>query len=354
MSKRIAVIGGGISGLTTAFLLKQKGLDVTLFEASPEVGGNIRSEAKDGYLLEHGPNSLLRSPRIVDLIDALGLRGEVLPTSAAAKKRFVLIGGELKAMPGGFASFLFGGYFSIGTKLRLLREPFVSSRSAASESVAEFFERRLGSEIVRKAADPFISGIFAGDPEKLSIAHAFPLLYEYERDHGSLIRGALRNKNEKVNPDFPRSFTFKNGLRTLPETLQARLAESVQVNTAVEKIERADAGFGLSTGGASDIFAAVVISTRADAAAQILSEFDPHLAAKLRDVYYPPITVVRSGYAHSAVKRLTEGFGFLVPRTENRKILGSLWTSSVFPDRAPDGMCLFTSFFCGARSPQLC
>lgn len=355
MGKRVCIIGGGISGLTTAYLLKKKGIDVTLFEALPHVGGNIQSEKKDGYLIEHGPNSLLRSRRLVDLIDDLDLGKEVLPAADSAKKRFVLIDGKLQPLPTGLLSFIFGNFFSILAKLRLLKEPLIRTKSPNNESVAGFFERRLGREVLEKAADPFISGIFAGDPKRLSIAEAFPTLFEYEQKYGSLLFGGIRSTSEKADQTFPRTFTFQNGLRMLPGTLHERLDDSVRTNTPITRIEKSEHGFvvtGENFGRES--FDSVIVSTKADAAAELISDIDIDLGARLRGIYYAPVTVVRSGYPKSAVGHKAEGFGFLVPRSANRRILGSIWTSSVFPDRAPQHMHLFTTFVGGARASELC
>ncbi len=355
MERRVCIIGGGISGLTTAYLLKKKGLDITLFESSSRVGGNIRSERKDGFLLEHGPNSLLRSPRLIDMIDGLELRREVLPAAPTAKKRFVLIDGNLRVPPTGPLSFLTGNFFSKRAKIRLLKEPFIRTRSQENESVAEFFERRLGREVVEKAVDPFISGIFAGDPERLSISQAFPVLAGYEREHGSLLLGALRSKREKADPAFPRSFTFQNGLNTLTDRLHERLGKSVRTSCAVKRVEKREGKFNVTTqNGDSADFDSVILSTTADAAAELVMDIDTGFADTLRDIYYAPVTVVRTGYPQSAVGHKADGFGFLVPRSADRSILGSLWTSSVFHYRAPTGMHLFTTFVGGARSPQLC
>lgn len=354
MGRRVCIIGGGISGLTAAYLLKKKGIDVTLFEASPQVGGNIQSERKDGYLIEHGPNSLLRSSRLVDLIEDLELREDVLPAADSAKKRFVLIDGKLQPLPTGLMSFIFGSFFSLPAKFKLLKDPLVRTKSRQDESVASFFERRLGREVVEKAADPFISGIFAGDPEKLSIRESFPTLFDYEQKYGSLFLGAIRSKSEKADPTFPRTFTFQNGLRTLIGTLLERLGDSVRTSTAITRIERNEKEFSVTAGNSeSEAFDLVIISTKADAAAELISNIAADLGGRLRDIYYAPVTVVRSGYSRSAVGHKADGFGFLVPRSANRKILGSIWTSSVFPDRAPQNMHLFTTFVGGARTPEL-
>lgn len=354
MGKRVCIIGGGISGLTTAHLLRKKGIEVKLFEASLQVGGNIRSERRDGFLIEHGPNSLLRSPRLVDLIEDLDLGKDLLPAVGSAKKRFVLIDGKVQALPTGILSFLFGDFFSFPAKIRLLKEPLVRTKSRPDESVAGFFERRLGPEILKKAADPFISGIFAGDPDQLSVSEAFPTLFEYERDYGSLLVGSFCAAGEKADPSFPRTFTFQYGLQTLTDALRERLGDGVRTGSAVERIEKSERRFIVRPReNGPEVFDAVIVSTKADAAAEIVNDIDADLGRRLRDVYYAPITVVRSGYSRSSVRHATDGFGFLVPRSANRKILGSIWTSSVFPDRAPRDMHLFTTFVGGARAPEL-
>jgi protoporphyrinogen/coproporphyrinogen III oxidase len=352
--KNVCIVGGGISGLVTAYLVESRGYTVTLFEASFEVGGNIRTKKEDGYLLEDGPNSLLRSPRLVELIDSLGLRRDVLPTSPSAKKRFVVLGGQLQALPTGIGSLVFGGFFSAKAKLRLMKEPFVRSSSQTDESVAEFFERRLGPEVVSKAVDPFISGIFAGDPARLSIREAFPKLYDLEGSHGSLLRGSIFGKREAVDRTFPRSFTFQNGLTTFTDRLRDRIGEGVCLGIAVTDVSRESGSYRVTLAdGSSTMFDAVVISTKAGEAAEIIERSDGELAQILREVYYPPMTVVRSAYLTATMGSSTEGFGFLVPRREGRRILGSLWTSSVFPGRAPEGESLFTTFIGGARAPEL-
>ena len=171
MTKRVAVIGGGISGLTTAYLLKRKGFDVTVFEGADTVGGNVQTVMRDGYTIEQGPNSLLKSPRLVELVKLLKLEDKVLAADESAKKRYILADGKLEAM--GPKSFI-NGYFSLKTIFGLVKEPFVRSKSPEHESVAEFVTRRIGPEFLDKAIDPFVSGVYAGDPQNLSMRSAFP------------------------------------------------------------------------------------------------------------------------------------------------------------------------------------
>ena len=239
MSKRIGVIGGGISGLTTAFLLKRNGFDVTVFEGSGSAGGNVQTIERDGYTVEQGPNSLLKSPRVVELVKLLKLEDQVLAADETAKTRYILSGGKLEAM--GPKSFV-NGYFSLKTIFGLICEPFVRSKSPEHESVADFVSRRIGAEFLDKAIDPFVSGVYAGDPKNLSMRLAFPKLFEMERDYGSLIMATIRRKTEKADPDFPRTFSFRGGLKTLITALADAIGEGVKLSTPVSAIEAAGGG----------------------------------------------------------------------------------------------------------------
>ena len=354
MIKTIGIIGGGISGLVAAFLLKNRGFDVTLFEKSELVGGNIQTVNVDGFTIEYAPNSLLKSPRLVDLIRTLGLEGEVLAANPANKKRYVLRGGKLRALPMSIAKMAADDFFSLKAKLRLVQEPFVKSKSPAGESVAEFFERRLGREIVEKAADPFIAGIYAGNPENLSVKAAFPRLYELEKNYGSLLVGSLRLKTEKADKDFPRTFSFKRGVQTLTDKLAENLSESVKTNTEVTRIEKLSGGkWSVKTNFGENIFDALIISTPAEAAAKLIENFDANLSDRLKNIYYPPIAMVFFGCRKETIEHNLNGFGFLVPSSERRKILGTIWNSAVFENRAPDGYHLLTNFVGGARNAAI-
>jgi protoporphyrinogen/coproporphyrinogen III oxidase len=354
MSKKIGIIGGGVSGLTAAFLLKNKGFEVTLFEKSGRVGGNIETVEIDGFKIEYAPNSLLKSPRLVDLIKALNLETEVLAANAANKKRYVLQNSKLKSLPMSVAKMATDDYFSLKGRLRLLKEPFVRTKSPENESVAEFFERRLGREIVEKAADPFIAGIYAGNPETLSVRAAFPRLYELEKEFGSLLLGSLRSKTEKTDANFPRTFSFKNGVQTLTDKLAESLGESLKTNTEVTNIEKiADGKWRVQTDSDEDIFDALIISTPAEAAAKLIENTDANLSEQLAQIYYPPIAMVFFGVKKETLEKNLDGFGFLVPSGERRNILGTIWNSAVFENRAPDGYHLLTTFVGGARNTEL-
>ena len=354
MTKKIGIIGGGISGLTAAFLLKNKGFEVCLFEKSSRVGGNIQTVETDGFLIELGPNSFIKSPRLVDLIKSLKLETEVLAANTQAKKRYVLRAGKLRALPMGLAKMAFGDFFSWKAKFRLLQEPFVCSKSSETETVADFFSRRLGAEIVEKAADPFIAGIYAGKPEKLSIKSAFPRLYELEKDYGGLLVGALFAKSEKSDENFPRSFTFKRGAETLTKKLAENLGARVRTNCEVLRVGKGENGkFIIETKDGATIFDAVILASTAETCAKLLEYSELDLSAKLRQIYYPPVAMVFFGIRNENLLQKPDGFGFLIPSSENRKILGTLFNSAVFAERAPDRFHLFTTFVGGARDAEI-
>jgi len=337
----ICIIGGGISGLTTAFLLKKKGIDVTVFEACEKVGGNIQTIQLDGYTIEQGPNSLLKSPRVVDLIKMLELDGDIVAANPAAQKRYILWNGKLETM--GPKSFV-NGYFSPKTLFALAREPFVRSKSPEQESVADFVSRRINSEFLDKAIDPFVSGVYAGDPRDLSMRSAFPKLYEMERDFGSLIMGAIRRNAEKTDPDFPRTFSFRGGLKTLIDKLASEIGSGLRRATAVRKIGKVDTGRFLVNGEEYD---SIVISTPAWVAADLIRDEDGDLADKLAGVNYPQVAVAVTGFRSEKIGKKLDGFGFLIPSKEKRSILGTLFHSAVFPERAPKGHQLLMTFIGG-------
>jgi oxygen-dependent protoporphyrinogen oxidase len=342
--KKIGIIGGGISGLTTAYLLKRKGFAVTVFEQTERTGGNVQTIQKNGYTVEQGPNSLLKSPRLVDLVRLLNLESQVIAADESANKRYILSNGKLEPM--GAKSFI-NGYFSLKTVLSLAREPFVRSKSPEGESVAEFVSRRISAEFLDKAIDPFVSGVYAGDPADLSMRSAFPRLFEMERDFGSLIMGTFRRKTEKADPNFPKTFSFKGGLKTLIDALAVEIGDGIKLSTPISEIGKTDDGKFRING---EEFDAVVVSTPAFVAADLVKSRDENLARLLSEVNYPQVAVVVLGFRSEKIKKELDGFGFLIPSKERRPILGTLFHSAVFPERAPDGFQLLMTFIGGVRS----
>ncbi|MGI8813334.1 MAG: protoporphyrinogen oxidase [Pyrinomonadaceae bacterium] len=357
MDKRVCVVGGGISGLCVAYRLQCAGLSVTLFEKSDKTGGNITTLRRDGFLYELGPNSVLTSRDLLDLIIELDLLSEIAKPEPQAKHRFIVRGGKLVELPSSVAGFLGTKAFSTRAKLRLLKEPFVRRDASETESVADFFERRLGPEIVDYAVDPFVSGIYAGDPATLSLRHAFPKLYELEREFGSLAKGALLSKKDRsksLPKGTPRSLSFKRGMQTLSDALTARLGRSVNLLANVLEVRESDGTYQVVTEDGEQTFNAVVMATPAQAASGICAGLDDELSATLDKIYYAPVAVVFTAFKQSDIAIDPKGFGFLVPGIEKRHILGSLWTSSVFENRAPDGYHIFTTFVGGSRNAELC
>jgi oxygen-dependent protoporphyrinogen oxidase len=358
--KKVCIIGGGISGLGTAYRLKKQGVQVTLLEKNPTVGGNIRTELTGGFLIEYGPNSTLAGEHFFALAAELGLTSEIAYANSVAKKRYILKNNKLQALPTKIASLVGNQSFSARAKLRLLKEPFIKSKAADDESISEFFARRLGREIVDYAVDPFVSGIFAGNPDELSIKSAFPKLFELEKNYGSLLKGAIfspKEKKSKQPKNASRTISFKNGMQTLTDRLFDNLGASVRLNTEAFEIKKGENGqYNLRTNDEkinAKSFDAIVISTPSTIAAGLIKSFDAELAERLSGIYHPPIAVVLTAFKKENIKFALDGFGFLIPKLEQRKILGSLWNSVIFPNRAPENFHLLTTFIGGARNAEL-
>lgn len=359
--KKVCVIGGGISGLCTAFRLKKKGVEVWLIERNAVCGGNIQTEKIDDFLIEWGPNSTLVSAHLFELIAELGLLEEVASANATAKKRYILKDGKLRALPLKIIDVISSDIFSRGAKLRLLREPFIKGKSPANETVAEFFERRFGQEVVDFAVNPFVSGIFAGNPERLSIKSAFPSLFKMEKDYGSILKAFLFGKKEKLGEFVPkgisRTVSFKNGMQTLTDKLAENLADEIKTETEVLKIGKVESGKWKVESDAEDLnresFDAIVVAAPSFVAAKLIKNLDGELARNLGEIYHPPLVVIVSAFHRKDIDFDLDGFGFLIPKVEQRKILGSLWSSVIFENRAPKDVHLLTTFIGGARNADL-
>jgi oxygen-dependent protoporphyrinogen oxidase len=350
--KKVAIIGAGITGLTAAFELKQKGIECTVFEASDRVGGCIKTIREDGFLVECGPNSILDThPSIGKLIARLGIEGNKLPGKPESNNRFIVRDGKPIALPTSPPSFFTSDAFSTKAKLRLLKEPFIKSKSNEQESLADFVVRRLGQEFLDYAINPFVSGVYAGDPTKLSTRYAFPKLYELEQEYGSLIKGALKgakkrkNRAETASKDA-RMFTFDDGMEVLTNQLAAKLGDAVRLNTPVESIQQMDEGIWMVN---HQEFTDVIIAIPAYKQPELNTPFDLDLFSEIE---YPAVTSLSLGFAKNDFSHRLNGFGMLIPEVEKRFSLGALFPSSIFPDRAPGGMVLLTIFIGGSRTPE--
>jgi len=360
----VLVVGGGISGLTTAFRLFTRGVGVEVVEAASRVGGVIESVRSAGTLYERGPNSILdTSPGINELLEELGIRGERLDVSATSSRRFVVRGGALIAAPTSAPAFLGTPLFSWRAKLGLLREPFVAPASPdLEESVAQFVVRRLGREFLDYAIEPFVAGVYAGDPAQLSLPAAFPRLHALERRYGSLIKGQILGARQRAaqaekSKRAAASFAFREGLQTLTDAL-ARGLGRVETGTQARSIRRDEAGAIVVTVEREGKTAkrrarAVVLAVPADRAAALIRDVAPDAALALDDIPYAAVASVASVYRRSDIAHPLDGFGVLAPRVEKRRILGALFSSSMFGGRAAEDEVLLTTFLGGQRDPHL-
>ena len=370
--KKIAIVGGGISGLTTAYLLTRDkpDLEVTVFEADSRPGGKIWSEQANGFLCEKGANGFLDSkPKTLELCKSLGI--DPVRSNENAKKRFIFSGGKLKALPESPVSFIKSDLLTWGGKLRLLLE-LKAPKGPPDETVADFIIRRLGSEALEKLIDPMVSGIYAGDPYNMSIKNCFPRIKELELEYGSLIKALIKLKKAKKKESKLRTpdsglqtqekvsaapggtlTSFYNGAQTITDTLAERLADNLKLGFSVHGITEDNGSYKLYT--SEDIVDAdiVVFASPAYASSEILKDFDEELSKALSDIPYPHVSVVCFGYEKEKVKHPLNGFGFLIPHMEGRKILGSLWDSSIFPNRASEGHVLLRTMIGGAQSPEI-
>jgi len=360
----VIVVGGGVSGLAAAFGLKQRGATVEVLDAGVRAGGVIATRHRDGVLFETGPNSALdTTPLINDLLDTLRIRDERAEASAVAATRFIVRGGKLVALPTSPPAFFTTPAFSLGAKLRLFREPFIAPAPGdAEESIAAFVRRRLGTEFLDYAIDPFVSGVYAGDPERISVRAAFPRLHALEQKYGSLIRGQIggarerKQRGEKAK-NAAGSFSFRRGMQTLTDAL-ARGVDRVETGVRVERIERAtDATWTVAgiRGGEPVVRRTRIVLLAAPAyeSAKLVRELAPATAEGLAAIDYAAVASAATAYRRADVAHPLAGFGFLVPKREGRRILGSLFSSSMFEGRAPPGIVLFTTFIGGMRNPEL-
>ena len=325
----------------------------------------MRTDREEGWLVEAGPNTALETtPLLGQLLSELGILEQRIYADPAASRRYILREGELRAIPMTPSSALFTRLWSLKGRLRILKEPFVG-RATEEESVAGFVTRRLGKEFLDYAINPFVAGVYAGDPRTLSIRSAFPKMYALESKYGGLFRGMLALKRERKGSKNPaggsRLLTFSGGMQTLPRSLASELGDSLVLNAPVERIIPMRAGRNpihvvtVRRNGASESIqaSAVVLASPAAATAAIIRPIDPEMSKKLESIYYPPVASVFFGFKQDQLARPLDGFGFLVPEVEGRQILGSIWSAALFPGRAPEGCVALTTFVGGARQPGL-
>jgi oxygen-dependent protoporphyrinogen oxidase len=360
--QRVIVVGGGISGLACAFRLQRLGIPVTLLEAADRVGGMVGTVEKDGLLFESGPQSFQGTDSILELIRQLGVENELLTADPRAP-RSVLMRGKLHEIPMSPRALLTSSLLTPGSRWKIASEPFRKTRPPSKEeSVANFVRRKFGHEILEYLVAPFVSGVYAGDPEKLSLRAAFPTLEEWEREYGSVLRGAMKSrpaKDKRAGP--PPLCSFRRGVATLARALGETLGTSLRAGARVIAIHRTGQASAskyeirVASGGREESISAqaVVVAAPAYAASHLVSAVSSPLAHRLSGIAYAPVAVVAAAYYARQVGHSTDGFGFLVPRSEKLHTLGTVWNSSLFAGRARDGMIVMTSFAGGVMEPEI-
>jgi oxygen-dependent protoporphyrinogen oxidase len=370
--RRIAIIGGGISGLAAALALephRRSGtLEYALYEASPRLGGVLRTEHIQDCVVEAGPDSFItEKPWAADLCRQLGIGDQLIGSNDADRKTYILIRGRLIPMPDGLMFLVptkilptaFSPLFSTTTKLRMAQELFHSPQAAdADESVASFVERHYGTEMVGRLADPLLSGIYGGEAASLSVRAVLPRFAEMERTHGSLGRALLAAKKKMprpaTQPALPLFTSLKNGMQQLIEALVSKLnPPSLFTNTSVQSVQLEGGGWKVAAGSKSDSFDAIILALPAPAAANILSTCSPELSGELSSIAYTSSITVALGYDRDVRRSLPPGFGFLVPRTEGKRLLAATFVHNKFRQRAPEDRALLRCFFAGSNAENI-
>ena len=364
MNNKVVIMGAGISGLTAAYLLNKEGYDVTVLEKKDAVGGSVESITEKGYMFDRGPNSGLETtPLIEKIVNELGLKDEFIYANRKGNKRYILRESALHPLPMNPISFFKSKLFSTSGKFRLFAEPLIGrSKDGYYQSISDFVKRRLGKEFLDYAINPFVAGVYAGNPEDLSVKSAFPKLYDLEEKYGGLIIGTVKSIRERKNrPEVAKQsakmFSFLNGMQVFPETIAKALGSKVHLNSEVTSIEKVSTGYKVNytdNGNPLSVSCNYLVSTLpAYIAAELFCPFNEETAAHLKKVYYPPVLVLYLGYELKDIGRPLDGFGFLIPSKEKKSFLGAIWSSVIFPNRAPEDKAAFTLFIGGARDPEV-
>jgi len=367
---RVVVVGAGVSGLSIAFEIVQRGerfpwpLELVCIEHAERAGGHIRSERDGGFLCEWGPTGFLdNAPATMTLVRRLSLERELLPAREDARSRFLYRHGALHRLPGSPVEFLRSGILSFRSKARVLAEILVrKGRGIDDESVHDFAVRRIGREAAETLIDAMVGGVWAGDARQLSLKAVFPKMAEMERVHGGLFRAMLAKRKrdtDKTEEDVagspfapPGTLTsFRAGMQTLTDALAAALGQRLRLHTTVRAVsDLGRRGFRVHLDEGAPLEAdVVVLATPAFVSAAVVREMDNEMAALLDSIPYANVAVVQLGFVRETLERGPQGFGFLAPRSEKLRILGSLWPSDIFADRAPSGLRLTTTMIGGAH-----
>jgi protoporphyrinogen/coproporphyrinogen III oxidase len=357
----VAIVGAGVAGLTAAYHLKRRGIRVVVYEASDRAGGVVMTERREGYLAELGPNSVTAiGGRVAELLSQLGLDASRVEAQREARKRYIVRKAKLIALPTSPSQLLTTRLLSNSAKLAVFGEPLVESGdSPMEESVATFVRRRFNQEVLDYVANPFVAGIFAGDPEQLSARHALPRLHDLEHTHGSVVKALGQmmraGRGESESAPAPGLLSFANGLQEIPDAFLRELRSEIRFKAPVTQIRQAAKGWTVSAAfQASELYDGVIYAAPAHCADDVDLAFEGGDRLKtLTSITHPPIAVLALGFLRKDVAHRLDGFGLLVPEVERRNVLGVVFSSTVFPGRAPAGHVLLTAFVGGVRNPDL-
>lgn len=360
-SKDVVIIGAGIAGLSAAYTLKNAGYRVLVLEKNSHAGGLIQTIRDQDYLCELGPNTFLPSAKpLLNLVSKLGLDPELIQNAADHSRRYIFKNGALQELVMNPFKFLKSPILSLRGKLRLLWEPFAKGPPAgADESIADFITRRLGREVLTSLVDPMVTGIIAGDTTQLSVAATFPKLAAMERQHKSLFAAmkAMRKKSTEKKSSAG-LLGFKGGMVVLCDALADQLKDDLLFETSIEKIsQRADHHWEIRLQHKGGTFVqespTLIIASPAYAASSLLSAVAPDIVTPLSAIPYAPVAVAHVGYRLRDITTMPPGFGFLIPRSEGVRMLGAIWSSQIFENRAPSGHVLMTLMYGGAMDPEI-
>ncbi|ADC89912.1 protoporphyrinogen oxidase [Thermocrinis albus DSM 14484] len=338
----VIVVGAGISGLSVAFRLSKEGLKVKVLEKEEEPGGNIRTRKVGDFLCELGPQTVLADGEVVDFFREVGIQPQ--EASPSSSVRYIYKRGKLIPLPNSPVKFLTSPLLSLGGKLRVLMEPFVAPSVKTEETVAQFVRRRLGEEFLHYVITPFVRGVYAGDPEELSIKYAFRRVYQLEREYGSLIRAAIKLK--RLGPPG-KIISFEGGNQSIIQQLASYV--DLETENVALRIRRKDDRYILDTKEGKYEARCVVVASPATSAGYLLRDISWSAAQELDKIYYAPVVVVHVATSQN----IPDGFGFLAPQKEDLRILGVLFSSRIFPNKAPQGKELLTIYMGGATDPEV-
>lgn len=368
--REVVVVGAGVAGLSTAFLIRKKAkernedLEITVLESKPYAGGSTKTDIIDGYTCEWGPNGFLdNEPLTLELVKMLGMEDRLVRANEASSKRFIYHNGKMREVALNPLKFLKSDLVSIPVKLRMAWEFFVpAKKNGGDETVYSFGRRRLGAGFARYLLDPMVSGIFAGNTKELSLKAVFPKMVEMESEYGGLFKAmfakqkeARENGRKAGGPGGPAAtlHTFKYGMGELTETLAEKLKGELKLSSPVSAIEYHDGKFTVITGDSKYEADDVILACPSYETAKMIADIDKGVAGTLNEIYFAPVDVVCHGYGKENTGRSVDGFGVLVPRSEGIRSLGTLWSDSIFPGQAPDGYHLFRTIIGGACDPDI-